>query len=100
MNDTNLTAPCYLCGRFTTGRLHRTWFVDAPGAEDDGQALLPGTPVCDDNGDPDRRGTSCIEQLYSSTSNAAAIAEKIAVKHLGYRRFAWCPCTSRCKVAA
>lgn len=82
------TAPCYVCGCPTAGRLHRAWIVDAPGADDDGQVLLPGTPVCCDNGDPDARMSSCFELLYSDTSSPSVVAEKIARGHLGVRRFA------------
>ena len=79
-------APCYECGRLTHRRLRRTWFVDAPYRDDDGQVLLPGTPVCDTVEHED--DTSCLHGLYSETSDTEALARKIETR---YARYDWTP---------
>lgn len=88
MDDQSLPpAPCYECGKLTVRRLRRTWIVDAPYRDDDGQVLLPGTPVCDFVfvGDED---VSCVRSLYSETSCPEALTDKIAHR---YSRFDWTP---------
>lgn len=72
-------APCYECGHLTTGRLGTVWFVDSPRSDDDGQVLLPSTPICR-SGLADE--TDCMVTLYSDTTNPSSLADKI----LRYRR--------------
>lgn len=75
-------APCYECGKVTARRLRRTWIIDAPYRDDDGQVLFPGTPVCDDGEHP------CVRDLYSETSCPESLADKIAHR---YSRLDWTP---------
>lgn len=77
--------PCYVCGRPTTCRTRRAYFVDHPGTWEDGLALLPGTPVCNDRVDD---GATCADILWTETSAPAALAEKIQRQHVGHMRFA------------
>lgn len=74
-SNTPPPAPCYECGRLTHLRLRRTWFVDATYRDDDGQVLLPGTPVCDTSAH--EHTMPCMRSLYSEATNAAALAAKI-----------------------
>lgn len=76
-------APCYECGQPTRGRLGRVWFIDEPRCEDDGQVLLPSTPLCD-GGTPE--APSCETMLYSSTMSASSLAASITS-----RRSRWTP---------
>jgi hypothetical protein len=80
-------APCYECGRLTHGRLGRTWFVDATYRDDDGQVLLPGTPVCDTS--EHEHAEPCMRSLYSETTNAVALAAMI--RYARRNPFAWAP---------
>lgn len=86
MDAHNPTAPCYVCGRPTAMRLHRTWVVDSPGAEDDGVVLLPSTPVCDS----EEEETSCFVELYSATMTPRALSERIRARFVGFMRVVPC----------
>lgn len=80
-------APCYECGKLTHKRLVRVWVIDAHYRDDDGQVLLPGTPVCDDSSAADY-DDSCLSDLYSDTSSIDSLADKIAHR---YSRADWTP---------
>lgn len=86
-SDTTTPAPCYVCRETTHDRLRRVWVVDRPGDHEDGQVLLPGTPLCHHNDDPAAGWPSCWRQLYGDTSSPDALADKIRSSHIGYMAF-------------